>query len=277
MKGTAIGTQLPLIRPRQLTLDLSWLVGGWMAVISLWGLVAPHSLYPSQMLLQSYQVNDAVNLVIGLPALALSLWWVRRGRLVGLLFWPGALLYVLYNYLAYLFGIPLQWFSLNFLALVLLSAALLVDLLRHIDHAAVQARLSGKVPVRLAGWLLMVFGVGFFLRAVGPVFGALVDKTSLPVSEAGVLVADLTLSLPWALGGWLLVRRRPFGYGSSLGFLYALSMLFLGLILLLVLQPVMTAASFDLGGLTVTLVMSLVCFIPFGLFVRGVIRADRES
>jgi len=277
MKSMTTGTQLPLTHVHPLAWDLSWLVGAWMAVMSVWGLVAPHSLYPSQILVQSYQVNDAVNLLVGLPALALSLGWVRRGRLIGLLFWPGALLYVLYNYLAYVFGLPFHWFSLNFLALVLLSAALLVDLLRHIDHPAVQTTLSGKVPVRLAGWLLMVFGVGFFLRAVGPVLGALVDKTSLPVSEAGVLVADLICSLLWAAAGLFLVRRKPFGYGSSLGFLYALSMLFLGLILLMLLQPVMTAAPLDLGGLVVIVVMSLVCLIPFGLFVRGVMRAEVQT
>ncbi len=267
-------THLPLKQERPLTWNLSWLVGAWMGVLSLWGLIAPHSLYASPALVQSYMVNDAVNLLIGLPALALSLWLARRGSLIGLLFWPGGLLYVLYNYLAYVFGIPFQAFNLNFLALVLLSAALLVDLLRNIDHQDIQARLSGKVPVKLAGWLLIVFGVGFFLRAVGPVASALVDKTSLPVSEAGALVADLTLSLPWALGGLSLVRRRPFGFGSSLGFLYALALLFLGLILLLLLQPVMTTAPFDLGSLVVILVMSLVCFIPFGLFVRGVIQAE---
>lgn len=274
MTQTENHSQLPLKKDILNHQIGSLMVGIWMGVISLWGLIVPGSLYPSQVLVQSYRVNDAINLLVGLPALLISLWLVRRGRLIGLLFWPGALLYVLYNYLAYIFGIPFRWVSLNFVALVLLSAVLLVDLLRQIDHSAVQTRLSDKVPVRLAGWLLIIFGVGFFLRAVGPVLGALVDNTSLPVSEAGVLVADLVCSLLWAAAGLSLVRRRPFGYGSSLGFLYALSMLFLGLILLLLLQPVMTPAPFDLGSLVVILVMSLVCFIPFGLYVRGVLSAS---
>jgi hypothetical protein len=248
-----------------------------MAALSLWGLMAPDSLYPSDAFIQSYQVNDAVNLLVGLPALAMSLWLVRHGRLIGFLFWPGALLYVLYNYLAYVFGLPFRWFSLIFLALVLLSAILLYVLLRDIDHHHVQSRLAGKVPEVLAGWLLIIFGVGFFLRALGIVVSAILEHTALPVSEVGVLVADIVLSLPWAIGGLRLIQRRPFGYGGGLGFLFALSMLFLGLTLLLLLQPVLTDAPFDATSLLVILGMSLVCFIPFGLFVRGVLRVDTPS
>ena len=40
--------------------------------------------------------QDAFNLVVGVPLPLGLLWLARRGSLVGLLLWPGALFYVLY-------------------------------------------------------------------------------------------------------------------------------------------------------------------------------------
>lgn len=92
------------------------------------------------------------------------------------------------------------------------------------------------------------------------------DASELPVS-----VADLLLAPAWAIGGLLLWRRRALGYASGLGLLFQASMLFVGVILVVLLQPLLTGAPLALGDVLVLLVMGLVCFVPFGLFVRGVL------
>jgi len=46
------------------------------------------------------------------------------------------------------------------------------------------------------------------------------------------------------------------------------------LIVFLLIQPVLTDAPFAIVDVVVILVMGLVCFVPFGLFVRGVVVAD---
>jgi hypothetical protein len=43
------------------------------------------------------------------------------------------------------------------------------------------------------------------------------------------------------------------------------------LIAFLLLQPILTTAPFALADVVVVFVMGLICFIPFGLFVRGVL------
>lgn len=67
----------------------------------------------------------------------------------------------------------------------------------------------------------------------------------------------------------LLWRREPFGYVTGLGLLFQASMLFVGLIIILILRPVTIGAQFVLSDVLVVLVMGLVCFVPFALFVRG--------
>ena len=55
--------------------------------------------------------------------------------------------------------------------------------------------------------------------------------------------------------------------------LFQASMLFVGLIVFLLLQPVLTDAPFAVADVAVVFVMGLVCFVPFVLFTRGLVRS----
>jgi hypothetical protein len=57
--------------------------------------------------------------------------------------------------------------------------------------------------------------------------------------------------------------------------LFQASMLFVGLIVLLVLRSFMTAARFDVKAILVIFLMGLICFVPFGLFARGATMRQR--
>jgi hypothetical protein len=217
----------------------------------------------------SFVPNDAVNLVVGLPALLGSVWLARRGRLSGLLLWPGALLYVLYNYLAYVFGLPFSILFLPHLALVALSAYTVVGLVAAIERREVQRRLSGVVPERLAGGVLVGLGALSLLRVVAVVVAALGSRSTPPVTEAAVLASDLVISPAYVVGGLLLWQRKPLGYVAGLGLLFQASTLFIGLAAFLLLQPLLTGAPLKAGDVLVVLAMGAVSFVPFSLFLRG--------
>ena len=264
---------LPLKRDFKPAYILTIIVVVGMGALSLAGLITPNRFYPSEEFIQSYLVNDGINLILGIPILLGSMWLTRRGKLVGLLFWPGALLYVLYNYIAYIFGLPFSLITFVYLALVVLCGANIFVLLNFIDRKSVQQLLAGNVPVKFSGWVLVLFGVLFFIRAIGMLIEANTSQTSLAVSEIGVLIADMVLSVLMAGGGVLLLRQMAFGYASALGLLFAASTLFIGLIMVLLLGPVLIETSIVLTDVIVVFIMGLICFIPFGLFVRGVVKA----
>ena len=270
MKQTlnSIPDHLPLRQDLKPVLTLSLITTFLMTAASLGGLLFPYFIYPSAKLRETFLANDLVNLLAGLPFLLVSIWLTRRGKLVGLLSWPGALLYVTYNYLAYLFGIPFGLLTIVFFALVLLSAYAILVLLRSIDAQRVHAQLNGIVPVRITGWVLILFGAAFLFRSIGMLAQA--SSNQIPPSEIGVLIADLMVSALWILGGILLLRRKPLGYASGLGLLLAASVLYIALIIFLLLQPFLTGAPFSLVDVLIVAVMGLVCFIPTGLFIRGV-------
>src|SRR5689334_16130040 len=47
------------------------------------------------IVIPGFRAHDLFNLAVALPVLLASVWLARRGSLVGLLLWPGALFYVL--------------------------------------------------------------------------------------------------------------------------------------------------------------------------------------
>ena len=158
---------LPITQGLTLAYILSFIIAILMTAVSIGGLLFPSAIYLTDELTTTFVPNDVVNLVIGLPILIGSMWLTRHGKLVGLLLWPGALLYFVYNYIAYVVGIPVNFITLAYLVIVLLSAYLVFDLLKNIDKESVHKQLVGIVSEKIAGWVLTIFGILFIFRAIG--------------------------------------------------------------------------------------------------------------
>lgn len=256
---------------------LSLIVALLMALASLAGLLFQAALYPAEELRQSFVSNDVVNLFIGLPILLGSLALAQRQRLIGLLFWPGALFYVTYNSIAYAVALRFTGLGLVHLVLVGLSLYTIVKLFLQIDATAIRQRLAGAVPERLAGGALAGLGALFFVWRGSLLVQSLSGAAVLPGPELAVVVADLLITPAWIAGGILLWRRQALGYLSGAGLLFQASMLFVALLVFFILQPFVAAAPFPLADFIAIFVMGLVSFVPFGLFVRGIRAAESRG
>jgi hypothetical protein len=270
-------TGLPIQHSLTLTYAVSLLIAILMAAASIAGVVYRTTIYPTEELLRAFVPNDVVTLFIGLPILLGSMWLARRGQLVGLLCWPGALFFVLYNYIVYLFAMPLNVAFLLHLALVTLSAYTMIGLVASIDGKDVQRRLGGAVPERAAGAILAGLGLLFILQVIGALVGALTSQTPIADAELALHASDFLICPAWVIGGLLLWQRKRSGYVIGLGLLFQASMLFIGLIMFLLLQPFLTAAPFALVDVVVVSVMGLISFVPFALFVRGAMARGGSS
>ncbi len=256
-----------------LTLFLSTAVALIMTVISGLGFLLPDMFYPAPGLVEQYLANDLVNIILGLPLFIAALVLSRRGKLLGLLLLPGALIYVIYNNVGYALGRPWGWISIINLGLVILSFITLIILLKIMDHQAVMEILEGKVGEKAAGWILVIFGLAFIGLAVTTIVTGIQEGSIPPLGENAVAVADILVSLGWVGGGITLLRKKSLGFSTGLGLLVAVSFLFLGLILFFFLAPLVTDRVFDWIEVITVLAMGLVCFFPTGLFWRGVVRS----
>ena len=134
-----------------------------MGGMSLAGLLFPESIYGNHELIETYAPNDVINLVLGIPILLGTIWLTNREKLVGLLLWPGAILNVFYNYLAYIIGIPLSLVSFFYAGLVIASAYNAVVLFNQIDGISLKGQLSGKIYEKISGWFLVISGILFIV------------------------------------------------------------------------------------------------------------------
>jgi len=150
---------LPITRSLTPAYTASLLVAFIMIITAGTSILYRSVIYPTEKLMVSFVSTDAVNLVLGLPILLITMWLSHRGKLIGLLCWPGALFYVLYTYTTYLFGMPFNVLFLPYLLLVILSTYTIISIVSGIDGKAVQKRLQGYVPVRTSGGILMGIAV----------------------------------------------------------------------------------------------------------------------
>jgi hypothetical protein len=250
------------------------IVAVWMFILSLAGLSFPSTFYPTQELQRAFVSNDVVNLLLGLPALLVTRHLSWRGKLIGSLFLPGVLLYVTYNYIAYLIAAWLTALSPFYVALAGLSMYGVFQNISGVDRQKIQQRLRGAVPERFAGGVLMAFGLLFFFRGVGQVYATFANSTSFFTPEMSVVYADLLTTPLWILGGWALWRRYALGYVAGAGLLFQASLLFVGLLTFFILQPFLLGAAFPTADFAVIFAMGLLFFIPLGLFVRGVLSTE---
>lgn len=155
---------------------VSFLIAALMTLASIVGIVYPYRIYPSDELARAFFPNDIVNLVLGVPALLISMGLTHRRSWLGFFCWAGTVYYVRYNYIAYISAISLNWAFVLHFALVVASLYILIGYVRSVDGRTVQQRLIHKVSERVSGGVLMGLGLLFFFRALGTILTVLLWK-----------------------------------------------------------------------------------------------------
>jgi hypothetical protein len=243
-----------------------------MTIASVAGLVDWHRTYPGvdAALLPLFVGQDALNLVVGLPVLLGSMWLARRGALIGLLLWPGALFYVLYDYGYYVLGAPFNAFFLIYIALMTLSAYAMIGIVVSIDSAVVNARLAEAVPARLVGGFIAGLAVLFTALWSAISVSAFASGAQLDLVPRVVTIIDLTIQLPALfIGGVLLMRRQALGYVVAAGLLLQAAAYLIGLSVITVLTETLTGVQLDVVAVAPGLVIGAIGLVLIGMFVRG--------
>jgi hypothetical protein len=123
----------------------------------------------------------------------------------------------------------------------------------------------------LAGAVLAGLGAAFSVRAITVLIQALVDQAPLGRADLALQVGDLAMTPAWIIGGVLLWRREPLGYVSGVGLLFLTTTLFVGVIMVLLLQPLLFGVPLRLTDVVVLFFMGSISFVPFALFLPGVL------
>ncbi len=262
------------IEPRAIARDLglaylaSLFVALGIGVASGAGLLSDaHSRYGDSSLVLVSRRADAANLILVVPILLGAMWLARRGSLVGLLLWPGALFYACYAYVPYLVGAQFSGLFFIDVALVTISAFTLVGIAASVDGQEVRGRLAAA-PARGIGAALAVIAVAAYAGLAGAAIVALGDPASEAASRP-LAVADWALGTPVLLGGGVLLWLRvPLGYMAAPGLLLVSGLGGVTFAVAAVMDNLLSGPRTEPAVVAVHLLISVVSFGLLASFVR---------
>ena len=196
------------------------------------------------------------------------MWLARRGSLVGLLLWPGALFFLLYTYALYLVGTPFNALFLAYVVLVVLAAYTTIGVVAGIDPDAARKRLA-RSPARAVGGVLVGVGLLATLGLLALVIPALGQPASVDPLLHARWIVDFTLGNPVLfIGGVLLWRRAGLGYATAAGLLFLSGANGVAFGVGGVLGALLTQTSIDVAVIAVHLAIAAVCLAILAYFLR---------
>jgi hypothetical protein len=273
--GSTASVRLPVRRDLSLAYLASLLAAALMAVASAVGIVLAHAgIYGGDpAVVAVFAGQDVANFVVGLPILVGMVWLARRGSLVGLLLWPGAVFYVLYTYALYLLGAPFNALFLVYVSLVVLSAYTTIGVVSRIDADVVRKQFR-RAPARTVGGVLV--GVG--LLATAGLAALVVPALGNPASVDPLLharwIVDFTVGNPVLLiGGVLLWRRSGLGYATAASLLFLSGANGVAFAVGAVLGALMTATPLEPTVIAVHLAIATLSFAVLVWFARKPVKA----
>jgi hypothetical protein len=165
-----------------------------------------------------YAGNDAGNLFLIMPILAIVAIMALRGSAVGRLVWMGTLVYLVYDFLGYAFATQFNVMFLAYCTVLGFSFFVLVGGFLSMPILEVAHSYGPRTPTRTIASLLLLMGLGIILHWTSAIIPAVfAGRMPQNVRDSGlatapVAVLDLAFGAPACLiVAVLLFRRNPLG------------------------------------------------------------------
>ena len=163
--------------------------------------------------------NDIATLGLAVPLLIISLILAKNNSKNGVLLWYGALFYMVYNYLFYLYGTAFNKMFLLYILIIVLSMYSLFFGLTSIDPNQYITTVPDSLLVKISAGFMILFaillGSIWIIMSISYVF---TEKIPQPIIDtehptAVVFATDLVVLIPLiAMSGIFLWKRTQWGY-----------------------------------------------------------------
>lgn len=249
-------------------------------------LARPDLIHGPSVSVGSLRGTALVILVVAVPILLASMALVRRGSLLALVGWIGALGYISYQGVLFLFGSPFNGLFFLYLGILSFGVWSLIAIVPGLPVAEFGAQFGPRTPVRLVAAYLAILAALFYLLWLRAIVPALFDSVA-PAFLVGTgmttgpgQILDLGFALPVVVASAVLIwRRRPWGYllGGSMLVMLAIESVSIGVDQWFgsVADPSSTVVSAAM--VPVFAAIAAIGLVVFGVYLRGVRRDTRSG
>ncbi len=208
---------------------LSLFLAVMITITAIYGIFIPgtYSAETANWATQS-MAQDWANLVIAVPLLMVSSYFVNKKFILGLIVWTGNMLFIIYSFLIYAFMVHFNQMFFFYVAILGISTYLLIFMLLEVDYSKIKSAFSDNWSRKTVARTLMGLGSVFYLvwlkDALPGVLNGTVPKSIVEAGlfTNGVYVIDMALCLPLLIiSGLYLLRGKAAGYflaGASMVF-----------------------------------------------------------
>ncbi len=201
-------------------LYLSLPLAGLVSLVSVVGIWTPDFYTRETLNWQAQAIGqDIANLFLVVPVLLIATLFSYKGHRGALLVWAGTVIYLLYTFLIYAFGVHFNMLFLIYCITLGLSFYTVLFFMYGQSKTLLVPSIINPTLIKFAGIYFIVLAVLFCLLWLSEIIPAILQET-IPesVTEVGlptnaVHVIDLSVFLPGMfIVGLLLLKKRPLGY-----------------------------------------------------------------
>lgn len=260
----------------KLQLISSFLVACLVFLTSSIGILNNRTIYTSSQQIGNL-ATDWTNLILALPILLISMLFVYKENVLGLLLWPSSLLYFVFVYLFYSISVPFSWTFLLFIIITSISGFTFLWIFTKIEGQAVH-RYFDEIPSKLVGGILVFFGIGFFLIDLVDIMGAVNQTNLVNLDDYVPWIVDFTIGIPILLiAGYLMWKKDELGYVLSPSLLLYMILLDIGVTILYIFKWVYQEPDFEVEALITFFLVSIITLIPLYYFFKKSFKGEKEN
>ncbi|UCG68051.1 MAG: hypothetical protein JSV09_09445 [Thermoplasmata archaeon] len=224
--------------------------------------------------------QDVINLFAVMPILLIAAFLVRRESKIWQFVWFGTMIYTVYSYAVYCFGVHFNALFLVYIAILGLSFYLLMGFLITIDAEEIKSWFDDKTPVKMTSNFLFIVATLFYFIWLSDIIPALINgKTPELVKEYKlptnpIHVMDLAIALPGFMISAILFRKK-----HALGFVLAPAFIMFIIVMAIAIGGIVAVTIYKgfEGDLSLTVVFAMIAIISGIIFIALMKHLKKEK
>jgi hypothetical protein len=214
--------------------------------------------------------QDIINLFVVMPVLLIAAILIQKGSRLWQFVWLGTLIYTVYSYAVYCFGVHFNALFLVYIGILGLSFYLLMGFLISLDAEEFKSWFDDKTPVKMTSTFLIIVAGLFYLIWLKDIVPPLIDgkvpelvkEYNLPTNPIHVM--DLAIALPGVMISAMLLRKK-----HALGYVLAPSFIIFIVVMAIAIGGIVAVTIYKgfEGDLSLSVVFALIAAISCVIFI----------